>query len=162
MNFFKKMDKVLAAFGNVRALERKHVDTFTENKIQNIPGHKIAESTEGQVWASFQNLAGYYFLNTTILSHSNIKTAKGSQLVFCDGKSYFVITSDTEEIRSDFSNISKCWITKINYVLNKEQLKNIKRNNIKNIKLIYRKKTLVFFGNLHLKDLSVLTPRLIQ
>ncbi|WP_158977061.1 hypothetical protein [Cellulophaga sp. L1A9] len=156
------MDKVLAAFGNVRALERNHVDTITEKSIQNIPGIKIAESSDGQIWTSSQNLAGYYFLNTTVLSHSNIKTTKGSKLMFCDGQSIFMISSDNDEIQSDFSNISKCWITKISYIINKEQLKNIKKNNIKKIKLCYKKKTLVFFGNLHNKDLSVLTPRLIQ
>ncbi|WP_165748058.1 hypothetical protein [Cellulophaga sp. Z1A5H] len=161
MKFLKKIDKVLAAFGNMRALERNHVDTFTENLIQNIPGNKIAESNEGQIWTSFQNLAGYYFLNTTVLSHIKIRSTKGTKLMFCDGQNNFMITSDSDDINSNFSNISKCWITKINYIINKEQLKNIKKNNINKIKLSYKKKTLTFFGNLH-TDASTLKPHLIQ
>jgi len=37
-NMFKKIDKVLAALGNMKAMERLHVDTFTEDKIKNIKG----------------------------------------------------------------------------------------------------------------------------
>ena len=58
-------------------MERTHVDTYTENKIENIEGEKIAESEYGELWISFQELGGYNFLNTTILSGTNIKTLKG-------------------------------------------------------------------------------------
>lgn len=59
MSIFRKIDKVLGAFGNIKAMERTHVDTYTENLIENIKGHKIAESVDGQLWADFQELAGF-------------------------------------------------------------------------------------------------------
>mgnify|MGYP003642168719 FL=1 len=57
MKIFKAIDKVLARFGNIKAMERNHVDTFTENLITSIKGNKIAESKFGQIYISYQNLA---------------------------------------------------------------------------------------------------------
>lgn len=45
--YFKTKDKILAALGNMRAMRRLHVDTYTEEKIKNISGVKIAESKKG-------------------------------------------------------------------------------------------------------------------
>ena len=53
MNIFRKKDEILAALGNVRAMQRLHVDTYTEERIKNISGTKIAESKQGQFWVNF-------------------------------------------------------------------------------------------------------------
>lgn len=82
MNFFNKIDNILAAFGNIKALERTHVDNFTENLITNISGEKIAVSNYGQLWMYFEELAWHQFLETSILSGINIKTFKGGKLIF--------------------------------------------------------------------------------
>ena len=68
MDILKSIDKILATFGNPRAMQRTHVDTYTEDRIKNISGVKIAESREGQFWITFQELNGYLFMNATILS----------------------------------------------------------------------------------------------
>ena len=61
MNIFRKKDEILAALGNVRAMQRLHVDTYTEERIKNISGTKIAESKQGQFWVNFQELNGFLF-----------------------------------------------------------------------------------------------------
>jgi hypothetical protein len=38
MGAFKKVDQVLAALGNIKAMERLHVDAFTEEKLENVGG----------------------------------------------------------------------------------------------------------------------------
>ena len=58
-------------------MERLHVDTFTEDKINNIEGDKIAESREGQLYCGATELNGYLFLETIMLSGVNIKTFNG-------------------------------------------------------------------------------------
>lgn len=143
MSVLRSIDKVLAAFGNIKAMERTHDDTFTENLISEIKAEKIAESSFGQIYASFQNLADYEFLNITVLSATNIKTFKGSSLVFkADNKKDIIILSDTQEIESDYSNVSKRWLTKISFIVEPEEKKMIEAKKFDKVLLNFKKKTL--------------------
>lgn len=126
MRFLKKIDRVLAAFGNIKALERTHVDTFTENLIKNIEGKKIAESHDGQLWVEFKELAGYNFMESIILSRINIKTWDGSTLSFIEKDTNLILSSDNTHIESDYSNVSNTYITKISFIVTKDEINYIK------------------------------------
>lgn len=143
MDILKSIDKVLAAFGNIRAMERLHVDDFTENLISNIKGEKIAESSYGQLFVSFQNLANYEFLNVSVLSATDIKTYKGCSLTFIVEKGKeLVIPSDTKEIESDYSNVSNRWLTKISFIVDSNEKKIITDKKFSEVFLKFKKKTL--------------------
>ncbi len=142
---FKKIDKVLAAFGNIKAMERLHVDTFTENKITNINGDKIAESSEGQLYVTYEELNGYLFLETIFLSHTNIKTFNGATLCFSDVQTNFTLESDTKEIGTDFSNVSNRHMTQISFNINERQIELIKNGEFKQVELRYKKKLLTLY-----------------
>lgn len=144
MGVFRKIDKVLGALGNIRALERTHVDTYTENLIQNVSGQKIAESIDGQLWVDFQELAGYDFLEVTILSRENIKTFNGGRLVFNLIKEELVLDSDITEIESDYSNVSKRWMTKVSFIVTKDNIKFIEEKKFDIIRFEYKKKSITF------------------
>ena len=146
MSIFRKIDKVLGAFGNIRALERTHVDTFTENLITNIKGDKIAESVDGQLWVEFQELAGFNFLESTILSRENIKTYKGATLTFYSEKEDLVLNSDITEIESDYSNVSSRWMTKISYVVSKDEIQFIKAKKANKVMFEYKRRSISFQG----------------
>ena len=143
MSIFRKIDKVLGAFGNIRALERTHVDTYTENLIENIKGEKIAESVNGQLWADFQELAGFDFLEATILSRVNIKTFKGGKLIF-DGETPLILDSDITEIESDYSNVSNRWMTKVSFVVTKKNINQIQLKGSTEVRFEYKKKFIIF------------------
>tara|TARA_R110002111_G_C5937194_1_gene367325 strand:+ start:658 stop:1101 length:444 start_codon:yes stop_codon:yes gene_type:complete len=145
MKIFKAIDKVLARFGNIKAMERNHVDTFTENLITSIKGNKIAESKFGQIYISYQNLSGYEFLNASILSSTNIKTYKGCNLVFETNNKNIVIPSDTKEIESDFSNISNRWLTKVSFIINESNKAMISSGNFESVTIHYKKTYLKLF-----------------
>lgn len=139
MNIFNKINKVLAAFGNIKAMERTHVDTYTEGLIDGIKGDKVAESKDGQLFVSFQNLNDYEFLNVSILSRSNIKTYKGAILLFVnENKEEVVIQSDTLEIESDYSNVSNRWLTNVSFIISDIEKKMIVNRKFE--KLIFRHK----------------------
>ena len=146
MSIFRKIDKVLGAFGNIRALERTHVDTFTENLITNIKGDKIAESVDGQLWVEFQELAGFNFLESTILSRENIKTYKGATLTFYSEEEDLVLNSDITEIESDYSNVSSRWMTKISYVVSKDEMQFIKAKKANKVMFEYKRRSISFQG----------------
>jgi len=139
MNIFKKADKVLASFGNIKAMQRNHVDTFTENKIKNTKGFKIAEGKHGQLIINFQKLAGYEFLQLSIISNFSIKTEKGVQLLFDFYKNPAMsIKSDTQEIESEFSNVSNRYITLIDFVIENKEKKQLLSTDLKSVTLFYK------------------------
>ncbi|ARV14723.1 hypothetical protein [Polaribacter sp. SA4-12] len=125
MGIFKKIDTVLASLGNLKAMKRTHVDTFTEDKIENVSGEKYGVSKLGFIYVEFQELGGFYFLNTTVISASDFKTNKGSILEFNSDAEELILKSDDYMLESDFSNVSNRWITKINYSVSEEELKQI-------------------------------------
>lgn len=133
MNILRKKDEILAALGNIRAMERLHVDTHTEKKIKNISGIKIAESKQGQIWVSFQELNGFLFMNSTILSHLNLKTIRGTKITILTNDYEIEIDSDEKEIESDFSNVSNTWITKVSFVLDAKEKEIIENRNFEEI-----------------------------
>ncbi len=144
MSIFRKIDKVLANFGNIRALQRTHVDTYTENLIQNIAGEKVAESFNGQLWVDFQELAGHKFLEATILSRENIKTYNGAQLILIEKNNLINLKSDITEIESDYSNISNQWMTKVNFIVSTNNINYVKSKKAEKIKFEYKKKVIEF------------------
>lgn len=141
---FKKIDKVLAAFGNIKAMERLHVDDFTENIITNIEGTKIAESKYGQVIVEVEELNGYTFLEVVILSHTNIKTMRGASLAFSGSNDSFTLQSDTQEIESDFSNVSNRYMTQISFNITPEEITRVQEKDFENVHLEYKKRAIPF------------------
>lgn len=141
MALFKKVDQVLAALGNIRAMERLHVDTITEGKIENVGGDIIAQSADGVIYAGIEELNGYLFMETVILSRTNIKTFKGATLDF-EGEENFQLTSDTKEIESDFSNVSNRFMTKISFDISKDEIQLILDKKYDKVVLKFKKKAL--------------------
>ena len=115
MNFFKKADLFLAKMGNMKAMERNHVDSFIEQVIKDTDGKKIAASENGGIWIEFQELAGYNFMDATIIGNFDMKTFQGCQLTFIGGNDEMTLSSDTKELESDFSNVSNRWITQVSF-----------------------------------------------
>lgn len=117
MNFFKKIDSFLGKMGSLKASERNYVDTVTEEKITDVIGDKIAIGNNGGIWASNQELAGYQYLNITIIGQTKIKTFHGCTLTFVSDTNEILLQlpSDTREIESDHSNISNLWVTQVSF-----------------------------------------------
>lgn len=111
MNLFKKLDLLLGSLGNMKAMERNHVDVYTENRIETTVGKKIAFSYNGGIWIEYQELAGFKFINCTFITEQRIKTFKGCSLDFSSDQSLLRLNSDTLEIESDHSNVSNRWIS---------------------------------------------------
>lgn len=144
MNILRKKDEILAALGNIRAMERLHVDTHTEEKIKNISGIKIAESKQGQFWVNFQELNEFLFMNSTILSHFDLKTSRGTKITILTKDYEIEIESDEKEIESDFSNVSNTWITKVSFVIDSKEREIIENRNFEEIEYKLKKEKLRF------------------
>lgn len=142
MNIFRKKDEILASLGNMRAMKRLHVDTFTENKIKNVSGIKIAESKDGQFWVEFQELNEVLFMTSTILSRIDLKTFKGAKITLLTEDYEIEINSDERTIESDFSNVSNTWITKVSFIIDLKERKIIEERNFEELEYKFKKETL--------------------
>lgn len=141
---FKKIDLILAAFGNMKAMRRTHVDTYTEEKISQISGDQIAGNNHYGIWAYISELAGYQFLELTMLSNTEIKTFKGIELSFLGGELEMYIDSDTKEITSDYSNVSNRWMTKASFEVTDEDIEFIRKKEYEIVCITHKKGTLNF------------------
>lgn len=139
MNILKTKNKILAAFGNVRAMEKLHIDTYTESKIKSIAGVKIAESKEGQFWVEFQELNGFLFMNSTMLSHFSLKTSSGIKIILFTKDYDIEIISDEKAIESDFSNVSNTWITKVSFIIETKEKEIIEKENFVELECQFKK-----------------------
>ncbi|PTX62667.1 hypothetical protein C8N46_10263 [Kordia periserrulae] len=142
MNILRKKDEILAALGNMRAMKKLHVDTYTEDKIKNISGVKIAESKDGQFWIEFQELNGILFMNSTILSKIDLKTFKGAKIILLTEEYEIEIDSDEKTIESDFSNVSNTWITKVSFIIEQKEREIIENREFEELAYIYKKRKL--------------------
>ena len=141
---FKKINKVVAAFGNKKTDESLDEAFFAGDIATNIEGAKIATSQHGQFFVGVQDIQGYKFLEVIIISRVNIKTKRGATLVFSNTNNPFTIVSDTQEIESDFFKAVNCYMTQISFNITPKEIARIKKKDFEEIRLEYKKKTLFF------------------
>jgi hypothetical protein len=146
MYILRKKYEILAALGNIKAMERVHVDTYTEEKIRNISGIKIAASKQGQFWVNFQELNGFLFMNATILSYLSLQTTQGTKITVLTKAYKIEIDSDEKEIESDFSNVSNTWITKVIFVIDIKEREIIENGYFEEIEYQFKKDKLRFLA----------------
>lgn len=138
------IDKILAGFGNIRAMERTHVDNVTEDIIKSIKDKAYALSEQNVMYASDKELGGYFYFKTIIVGSFKIKTIKGAKLNVIADDFNLELKTDMDEFESDFSNVYNRFITRIDFQIEEEDISKLKQSNIKNIQLVTKKRTLDF------------------
>jgi len=138
------IDKILAAFGNIRAMERTHIDNHTEDIINSIEDKAFAISEQNVMYTSVKELGGYYYLKTVVVGSLKIKTMKGASLTL-HGKGFDLeLPTDMDEFESDHSNISNRYITRIDFQIQEDDASKID-SNILNSVVLKAKKNLINF-----------------
>lgn len=144
MSWIKKIDTILAKMGNMKAMERNHVDTVTEYKIVNARGEKIAEKENGGIWAEINELADYTYLDLIVVGNTKIKTKHGCEIIFKIGEKEMKLVSDMKEIESNYSNVSKTYITEISFDITNLSIDFILDREAETATLIHKKEVEVF------------------
>jgi hypothetical protein len=111
-SLFKKITKKLSG---KETPQKNLVDVFTEERVTDVIGDKIANHETGGIWIKVQELAEFHFLNITVVGTLNIKTNKGITFNFIGKDKTYALNSDTKEIKSDNSNISDQWVTQFSF-----------------------------------------------
>jgi len=137
-------DKVLAAFGNTRAMENTVVDNVTEDIINSIKDKPFAVSEQNVMYAAIKELGGYYYLKTIIVGSFKIKTMKGATLSISGNELDLILKTDMDEFESDHSNISGTYITRIDFQINEENVSQIDTSFINTFVLKAKKNVIDF------------------
>lgn len=143
LGLFKNL---VTKLGGIDTSHRNHVDTFTEERILEVKGEKIAKSNYGGgIWIQFQELSDYVYLNVSVVNQTKIKTNKGCNLTFYGGETEILkLESDTKEIESVFSNVSNRWITEISFDVTQVNFNFLENKTATTVKLTYKKTTEIF------------------
>ncbi|MBW1295845.1 hypothetical protein [Aquimarina litoralis] len=144
MSLKRSMLKVQAALGNIRAMEKLHVDTHTENIIIQVDGTKFAKSPSNEIYMDVIELAGYYYVKTIIIGSFHIKTWKGAELLITGKNFELNLASDMQEIESDFSNVSNKSITQVDFVIEEQDIHKIDTSVVERITVSSKKKSAHF------------------
>lgn len=138
------LDKIRAAFGNIKAMERTHVDNHTEDIINSIDQDPFALSDKNVLYASVSELGGYFYVITITVGAFKIKTMKGAKLNIASDDFNLTLNSDINEFESDHSNVSNRYITRIDFQIEKEEVSKFDKKNIKTLKLTSKKQEVIF------------------
>lgn len=138
------IDKILAAFGNIRAMERTHVDNYTEDIINSIDEKAFAISEQNVLYANTKELGGFHYLIIITVGSFKVKTMKGATLHIESENFNLVLKSDMDEFESDYSNVSNRFITRIDFQIEEEDIPKFDKAKIKTLKLITKKKEVAF------------------
>jgi hypothetical protein len=144
MSFLKNISSALASLGKQKTKNYLEKNTVDENSSEELEGDKIAASKDGQLNVGIQELSGYLFLETFILSNVIIKTFNGAKLTLIGDKDEFILVSDTQEIKSDLAGNSFKYVTQISFDITEEGVERIKNGDYSKIKLDFKRKSLLF------------------
>ncbi len=142
MNF--SIDKLLAAFGNKRATEGTNIDNDTEDIINSIEVKAFAISEQNVMYTSINELGGYYYLKTIVIGSFKIKTMKGATLIAKSDDFELELPTEMDEFESDHSNISKRYITTIDFQIQEEDVPKLDSSLLNSVTLKAKKKEITF------------------
>lgn len=144
MSFLKNISSALASLGKQKTKNYLEKNTVDENSSEELEGDKIGASKDGQLNVGIQELSGYLFLETFILSNVIIKTFNGAKLTLIGDKDEFILVSDTQEIKSDLAGNFFKYVTQISFDITEEGVERIKNGDFSKIKLDFKRKSLLF------------------
>ncbi len=120
-------DKILAAFGNIRAMELTHADNHTEDRINlnSFNNEAFAISKLNVIFVETIELGGFYYLKTIIVGAFKIKTIKGATLMIIGNEFELKLKTDMNEFESEYSNISNRHIQELIFKLRKKMFQKL-------------------------------------
>ncbi|WP_338375312.1 hypothetical protein [uncultured Flavobacterium sp.] len=95
--------------------QKNLVEVFSEEKVTDYIGDKIAAHETGGIWIKVQELAEFHFLNVTIVGNQNIKTHNGITFNFIANDKTYELHSDTQEIKSEKSTAFNQFVTQFSF-----------------------------------------------
>ncbi|WP_397362251.1 hypothetical protein [Olleya sp. R77988] len=117
---------------------------YIETIIKHGDGEPLGVASQNVIYGGYNELGGYYYLQTYVIGKLKTKTKTGATLLI-EGDNYTLdLKSDMDEIESENVDVFEGFATRIDFETEKETVENLKRSTIKSITLKIKKDTMVF------------------
>ncbi|WP_452222510.1 hypothetical protein [Lacinutrix salivirga] len=131
-------------FGNKHNEEALEDDNYVTAIIEAGENEPLAISNSNVMYAGYNELGGYYFLQTAIIGSLKTKTKEGAQLII-EGNDYTLkLNSDMPELESNEAKPLNAHVTNIDFEIEKEAVEGLKRSTMKQLTLKLKKQDIVF------------------
>ncbi|WP_055448687.1 hypothetical protein [Lacinutrix mariniflava] len=126
-------------------------EKYIETIIESSDDEPLGISSSNVMYAGYNELGGYYYLQTFIIGRLKIKTKDGAKLLI-EGNDYTLeLNSDMPELESDATSPLKGYATKIDFEIEKSAVEKLKKSTMKQVTLCIKKQKIVF--NIHKTDI---------
>lgn len=131
-------------FGNKQNDDTLENEKYIESIIKSGDGEPLGTSSNNVIYAGYNELGGYYYLQTFIIGRLKTKTKAGAKLVI-EGNNYTLeLQSDMPEFESDPAHPLEGYVTKIDFEIEKTDIESLKKSTMKQLTLTIKKKDVVF------------------
>ncbi|NQX84397.1 MAG: hypothetical protein HRT67_00485 [Flavobacteriaceae bacterium] len=131
-------------FGNKNKANALVENNNVDDIMASIQESACAIAEQNVLYAGTSELGGYYFLQTIVVGSFKIKTFKGATLTVQKGNREIVLKTEMDEFESNPMNVSKRYVTKIDFQLEKGDAKLLQSKAIKKLILKAKKHHLEF------------------
>lgn len=136
------LSKLFGASENEADNNAQLSDDFVNAIIKDIDHIPYAKSKTNVLYAGANELGGYLYFQTILVGHFKIKTKKGAELEFISDQQTLTLKSDMDEFESDHTDVKNRLITKIDFEIDKAQLKTFDATTFKSVVLKTAKKSI--------------------
>lgn len=117
---------------------------YIETLINESDDEPLGVSEHNIIYAGYNELGGYYFLQTFIVGKFKIKTKAGASLLI-EGQDYtFDLHADMPEFESEAATSFKGYVTKIDFEMDQTTVETLKKSTIKQLTLSVKNHKMVF------------------
>lgn len=131
-------------FGGKQKEDQLEDDKYIESIMKSSNDVPLGGSNNNLIYVGYNELGGYYYLQTFIIGRLKSKTKDGAKLII-EGNDYRLeLNSDMSELESEPASPLDAYVTKIDFEIEKNTVEKLKRSTMKQLTLTIKKKEVVF------------------
>jgi hypothetical protein len=117
---------------------------YIETILKHSEDEPLGVGDQNIIYAGYNELGGYYYLQTFTIGRLKTKTKNGAKLLI-EGNDYTLsLNSDMQEFECDPAHPLEGYVTKIDFEIEKSAVEKLKRSTMKQLTLSVMKKEVVF------------------
>ncbi|NNK82784.1 MAG: hypothetical protein HKO92_06650 [Flavobacteriaceae bacterium] len=143
------LGKIKSAFGKNDEKKAIKDAEFIQELKTSIKDKPFSTSEQNILFAGMNELAGYFYFKVIVIGRFKIKTFNGVKLFLKLNNAEMELNSDMNELASDFGPIPNSYVTAVDFELSKKQIEKLNNSKIESLKIVCKKKEVVFTKSEH-------------
>ena len=127
-------------FGNTTSQSSDSIQAI----IRDVENKPFGVSQNNVLYGGLNELGGYFFFQTVIVGQLHIKSKDGATLLFKGDDFELQLNSDMLELESEHSPVKGRSVTKIDFEIDEDNVKQLEKVKLKSIQLEVKKQSLLF------------------